>query len=342
MRKTNLRGGTDYKINEILGKNFKDFIGLLRGNDLTKFTFDAYGDKSATTTGGANSPKPNDLHYDFSQYLMAAATAFREIEIPDVEKAAISGTYADDLKKMYDELVGMESGIPTGGISAPDRYSFEFTALPYYKDRGMNINYLSTVFHLLPYTDKIFENFDNSSYGGLVNAIRYIYHFISLLELDNVNVKDVMVLLRTDDAFMYYVDQIVGTLSSLTYFTKESKLPSGDEPSKATISSSVINGLTAVAEEIINELRNIPVNPVLLPTKFDDIRTLDFLNAKTFEADMKKFITDLGVTPVKVVNRIYNDLGPINAAANQFYPDLVGARAAVPDEEKERLTLSIH
>lgn len=331
MRKTNLRGGNDYKINEILGKNFKDFVSLLRGNDLSRFTFEAYGDKSATSSG-LNNPKPKDLHYDFSQYVMAASAAFREIENPDIEKATVSPQYANDLNKMYDEIVNMETGSgTTGGIINPEKFSFEFKALPYYKGKNVKINYLSSVFHFLPYTDKIFENYDDSSYGGLVNAIRYIYHFLSILDLDNVNVKDVMVLLRTDNAgFISYVDQIVDTLSSSIYFTNESRLPSEDVESKSLIREGVINGLTAIAEEIINELRNIPTNPGILPTRFEDIRTLGAPAPGNYQDFMKK----MGVDDANAINisKKYFAVFP----GKDFYKAGADASKAVPDETQRK------
>ncbi len=344
MRKTNLRGGADYKINEILGKNFKDFVGLLRGNDLSKFTFEAYGDKSASTTGGSNSPKPNDLHYDFSQFLMAAAAAFREVEKPDTEKAKVSGEYVNELKTMYDELVGLESGRPTGGISSPEMYTFEYKALPYCKKQGMKINYLGTVLHFLPYTDKIFDTYDDSSYTGLANAIRYIYHFLSILDLDNINVRDVMVLLRTDNAgFMDYVNQIVDALTSSIYFSKESKLPS-DSASKAVIRDSVLNGLTAVAEEIINELRNIPVN-LALPVKYDEINQVNF----STEQSIKDYYAKLGITGKmtalnSAANALVADRNVVDALYDRhkkvygvdFSTESVRARAAVPDPNRRK------
>lgn len=352
MRKTNLRGGNDYKINEILGKNFKDFVGLLRGNDLSKFTFEALGDKSATTTGGQY--KPNDLHYDFSQYVMAAAAAFREIEKPDTSRAEITGEYANDIYQMYDEIVDMETGeSPSGGFASPAMYSLEFKALPYYKGKSVNINYLSSVFHLFPYGKQIFENFDEDAHGGLVNAIRYLYHFISLLDLDNTNVKEVMALLRGVTPpgpngsleFMGYVDQIVDTLSSSVYFTKESKLPSGDEPGKAIIRDAVINGLTAVAEEIIHELKNIPVNPGILPTKIDEVKTMDL----TLPANMAQFPTQIGTilgklgVPVGDVAAIRDSLVNIHngGSINLFRVVQVNAKALVPDEG-QRLAYAVN
>jgi hypothetical protein len=335
MRKTDLRGGNDYKINEILGKNFKDFVSLLRGNDLSKFTFEAYGDKSASINGGPNTPKPNDLHYDFTQYLMATTIAFREIESPDVEKAAITEEYANDFYKMYDELINAESGTrTTGGLISPEKYSFYYKELPYYEGKGINIKYLSSVLHFLPYTDKVFENYNDTPAGALVNAIRYLYHFISLLDLDNINVKDIMVLLRTDNAvFIPLVDDIVDTVSNSVYFTKASNLPSGDEASKAVIREGVINGLTIIAEEIINELRAVPTNPGILPVKYEDIRTLNFTNGKDVAEYFGKLINS---TNAPTINNITNNLyGSVGGYYN-LYDAAPNASKAVPDEAQRK------
>ncbi|XWV26409.1 hypothetical protein QJ857_gp0660 [Tupanvirus soda lake] len=268
MRRSEMRGGADeYKINDVLGPNFVLFANMLKGGDLKNFTFDKYGRGLTTTsTTAANLPKPNDIHYDFVGYLMAAAAAFRQIENPDVGKATTASKYAGNIYAMVDELV---SGKATSGIINPPQTDFGFAQLPFH-EHG-TVKYLVPGFNLLPYVNTVYPNHSTTAANGLVNAVRYLYHFISLLKLDGLDARDVMILLRADNlGFMGYINQIVDTLAGSVYFTEQSPLPTTPE-GRSIIRDGVLNGLTAVAVQIINEFRNLPTVTGVIPVPIDQI-----------------------------------------------------------------------
>ncbi|XWV25147.1 hypothetical protein QJ856_gp0626 [Tupanvirus deep ocean] len=287
MRRSVMRGGADeYKINDVLGPNFVLFANMLKGGDLKNFTFKNYGGGLTTTsTTDANRPKDNDVHYDFVGYLMAAAAAFRQIENPDVGKATIASKYAGNVYTMVDELV---SGKATSGILNPPQTQFSFGQLPFHEHGSLK--YLVPGFNLLPYVDTVYPNHDTAAANGLVNAVRYLYHFIALLKLDNLDARDVMILLRADNiGFMGYVNQIVDTLAGSVYFTEQSPLPTSPE-GRAIIRDGVLNGLTAIAVQIINEFRNLPTVAGVIPVPIDQITA-----GVTTEKELIKYFKAIGV-----------------------------------------------
>lgn len=265
MRRSELRGGAnEYKISDILGPKFKQFVDLVENQKFERFLFKNAEDKATT---GLNAPDKNDLHYDFSEYIMAASAAFRQIENPDLGKAEVVGQYGDIIYKIFDELI---SGNLTTGGRDPPKTPLDFIQLPY-EYNNPSIKYLVPGFHLLSYSDKIYPNANGDPENALVNVIRYLHHFIALLELDTLDARQVITFLKGDNFyFMKYVKEVVDIFMATDYFAKSANLPANAD----IIREGVINGLTAVAVQIINKYKNIaPASSFKIP--YDGIKTLD-------------------------------------------------------------------
>jgi len=322
MHKTDMRGGADeYKISEVLGPNFKQFVGLLKSGGLEQFTFGTFGDTSATGTAGA--AKPNDVHYDFTQTLIASAAAFRQIEKPDISKVEVAGKYANEIYDIFEELT---KNVPTSGIVDVPTSEFGFYQLPHHP----SVPHLSTGFHLFPYTKEIYYNHDAAVANGLVNAVKYLYHFLSLLDLNNFDVRNVMALLRTDNlGFMPYVNDIVKSLSGTDYFDKEINLPAGADRD-TVIRTGVLAGLSAVAVQIANALRQTPAaGQDAVPAVSAAVNNLQNLDL-TKEAEVKPFIKSIGLNDEG--DKIYTAFKAFGVADKRGFG--ANASKAVPDAKQ--------
>lgn len=249
MHRSVFKGGKnqEYKINQVLGDNFKRFVSAMQGSkNLGDFTYGALGQKDMPS--GAN---PKDIAYSFSEYLMAVAAAFRYIENPDVEKMNISGKYADTVSRMYDELISGE----TTGFSSVKKEAFEYDQLPYH-ELG-KAKHLVPGLHYFPTTDKIFADYDDSKKSvSIVNAIKYLYHYIALLDLDSLTVSDIMPLLETDNlGFMKHVGNVVENLKAKYY--NINRTFKDNENTTAVLENGVINGLKAIAQHIISDFKRM-------------------------------------------------------------------------------------
>jgi hypothetical protein len=318
-----MRGGqNEYKINDVLGQNFVQFVGLLKNGKLSDFTFANYGELTTSTSAtAANQPKPTDIHYDFSEFLMAATAAFRQLEEPDVKKIGIAGQYADQVSNMYDELV---SGKATSGFVSPETSKFNFKQLPFH-EHG-NLKYLLPGFNLLPYTDTVYTTVKISEIA-LAKAIRYMYHVIALLDLTALDVRDVMLLLRADNVyFIPFVDNIIDTLTNSVYYAKQSPLP--DTPDTLSLlRNGVIGALTTIAVQIINTFKNLPVSTGVLPVDYTNTVNDTFTDQNKF----KPYLQKVGVDVPASVNNIASALTKINDA---FFESNVNAATAVPDADQ--------
>jgi hypothetical protein len=295
MRRSELRGGADeYRIKEVLGDNFQQFVVALKAagpNGLGNFTIEKLSGPGYTAGTGPNQPKGNDIDEKFFDMLAASAAAFRQIENPEYQTTQTASKYAENIYAMYDAL----SETTTGGAATPKTEALNFKQLPYH-EHG-TLKYLNPVFHYFPYVTDIYPapGYNANQFNSLVNAIRYLYHFIALLKLDDLDVRDVMILLRSDNlGFMKYVGDIVEALTNPIYYGKSYSLPN-DTDSKDIIEDGVINGLTAIAVQIINEYRTLPVSTGALPVNYQGIEILDF----AVTADVELYIKNLGVDAAK-------------------------------------------
>jgi len=293
MRRTELRGGAnEYKINEVLGENFRIFMEALKTSTLEDYTWGKIEPSEVGTTSDA--PKANDVHYYIPEYVMAIAAAFRRIETPDAAKAEVIGKYGDATSSIYKQLIS--SGAVTG-VGAPEKQNFYFIQLPY-KHKYSNITHLVPGFHLLPYLKNIYNVGTTASQNSLINTIRYLYHFIAILDPTNLNARNVITFLRQDKLqFMKYVDGVVDLLMSQQYFQSGTNLPS---ESKNVVREGVLQGLTGIAQQIISELpTSAPGGGKYLP--------IDNINADS-KNSLEKFFQKIGIRDADVLATAFNRL----------------------------------
>ena len=202
------RGGADYPIDDILGIKFHQFITLLNeGRNFSSFTFDPYSKKEIGS--GENSPKANDIHYDFTEFLISATDEFRKIETPDITKPEVSGDFVNNISKVYDELI---NGTFTSGAFTPPDSAFTFLQMPFQVGK---FKHLVDGFNLLPFSGQVYFDHDINQRTDLVHAIRYLRHFIALLNLDGgLNGREVIEFLTNDLHFMNYVSGIFEAFTS--------------------------------------------------------------------------------------------------------------------------------
>ena len=298
MRRTELRGGAvgEYKISEVLGPRFQQFVRMLDAapDKLEQFTFIRLEPTRAFATApGANEPQPNDLHYDFTDYLVAASAAFRQIENPDFGKVKVAAGYADVIYKAFDQLL-------TGTTAAPQRV-FGFNQLPFISND--KYKYLVDGFHLFPYTTDVYPKRFAATSNGLINAVRYLNNYIALLDTTNLTGSDIMALLRSDYlVFMRYVTDIVNEISGIGTMGPGTALPAD---TKDAIKGGVLDALTVVADQIVAAYKT-SVEPSFrtLPA---DISTVILTNP----AAVQTYLGALGVTAGNV-NKLYTSLAGLD------------------------------
>lgn len=302
---------TDYKINKVLGENFKKFINLLESStDFSPFLF-----KNSTLS---HSPQQdNDITYQFSEYLMAATAAFRQIEKPNLHKISLSNNYTSSISTIFDELA---SNRPTGTFNYSTS-KFTFNQLPF-QINNPSISHLIDGFHLLPYVDTIYP-INTTENSSLINVVLYLQHYIALLDLTNLDSSTLIRFLQQDNlTFMMYVNDIVDSLNDTAFFSTSLNFPNSD-----LIKNGVLAGLIGIADKIIKKFKNINVNPLGNNNIISFVDTVDNWVAQLPQtpwnnaikaaldplADLNEMgasVGDLGLTPDEIKN--YNENGLLN------------------------------
>ncbi|BCS83099.1 hypothetical protein QLL95_gp1024 [Cotonvirus japonicus] len=306
MRNNNFRGGaSEYKINDVLGTKFQQFVNLIeQPKPLEQFLFKNVETDALRLPGSRYGP--DDLHYDFTEFVEAASAAFRQIENPDYKKVEIASKYTGSVESIVDDLFKESS---YSGYSEPKKTEFIFFQLPY-QDDG-NVKHLIPGFHLLPHAHFVYPDANRDPKeielsNGLINAVKYLYHYIALLDLNTLDARSVVTLLKRDNLiFMRYVDDIANTLSMSGYFDKSAGFPAG---SKDIVKQAVLRGLTGVAYQIVNKFKNSDAPAQSPPVNF----TPD-LNI-TNEDEFNKFVNILG-TPYGVE---FKNVGQLHATFKQL------------------------
>ena len=238
----NMKGGADYKIEDILGGKFQKFVNLLDNSGYDGFTYNEYA--ASEITGKIQG---KDIHPAFTEYLITVADAFREIENPTSERYEVSSKYAKDIEDFFSQLM---TGKITGVYVPPTR-DFVFEQLPYFP--GLKDKYLVSGFHLLKYNPNIYPSYETGKQSNqLINVIKYLYHYIALLDTTNLDSKDLIESLMKDNIyFMKYVRDLYFLMFSES-FEKNPEIPDD----AIVIKNGIIKGLSAIAFQIITELKS--------------------------------------------------------------------------------------
>lgn len=309
-------GANEDSFSEILGTKFKQFVNLLNRNSFDTFLFKNLSQKEISD--GSSSPKENDIHYDFTECFVSVMDAFKKIEIPIIEKSLITQDYAKNISNAYDELI---SGTYTTGSLEPERTKLSFLQLPYQHNHS-KIKYLVDGFNLFGFHDNVYYDADTNENNDLVNAIRYLRHFIALLKLDRLTGKDVINFLREDMNFRNYVKGICDIFTSNShYFTEGTDFSSKNKDDKKKIKNflrdGIYHGLAGIATKIIDEFRNIPsltnikninYGSFLGVVTYDEHAVDDYHRGDKFNEWVKKIIPNISNLNLHALYKAFTDI----------------------------------
>ena len=298
MRKSQTRGGeglSDYRISDILGPKFEDFVKTLKASGYNSFL---------------TNDKDKTLRYDFTEYIIAVAAAFSQIENPNITRSKETERYGQAFEDIFRGLLsGTQTNIKT--LGSVDIKPLKFNQLPY-DHRFLKDRQLVPGFHLFPYDKDIYPKHIAGPNNALINALLYIYFFIAQLKTEGLSGGEVIGLLQQDNlTYNNYVLEIKDILSSSKYYTERPDFPAG-----ADIISSINRGLTAAAEIMIRDFNNDTKTPPALDLK-DNTGAINI--AEKFK--------DFGTATVNVANKAstaayFKSIGLSTARANTIYDEL--------------------
>ena len=292
MRKTVMRGGVDdYKLNEILGKKFQQIMPLLESG-YDSFLWKTIKDK-IPAPNTAKKPEDNDIWYELPQFLIAATAAFRYIETPDVGKITVAGSYYEAVGTIFDELI---AEIYPVAMTKPKKYPFGFDQLPFNYKSG-TIKHLVPGFHLLKYIGSAYFDVPPvpgaTTHGSLIDVILYLYHYIALLDTKGLDPIELITFLRSDNfIFATYLNDLIEIFASSDYFSASTGFPIDDAAIGGIIERGLVNGLTAIATQIINEFDKVPPSNAVAAKSLDKT---DF----NVGADITGYFVSLGIDATK-------------------------------------------
>jgi hypothetical protein len=273
MARIGMRGGA-IDLENILGNRFKQTIGYLDANkDYDTFMVKNY--PNAPIQGA----QLNDIHWDFTQEIIAAAVAFNKIENPDVEKIKVFQEFLgkDQFKKDVEQLFkGQTFAIPQKAVAF-----WEFPLNP----QDATIKHLINGFNALGAGSVTHDAFEDNAHSALTNMITYLYYYIALLDLNNVNEKTVLDFLKKNDWFNYniYLNAIKDDIVTVSGI-----------PDSQDIIDSINLALQPVVKAIISKFKNAPTSVSIGQAK-NVINKITAFDGKIKSTDaIKNFIgTDL-------------------------------------------------
>lgn len=247
MRRIAMKGGalSAEQIEKILGELFQKFIGLIEDGDLSVFQI-----KNVTThkftprTGEAN---PDDLHPDFIQYLVAMATALRDLEQPLVGKRQIRTMYGQKFSSIVDKLIKGDTGIKILDKNKIGVLGFLYNENPNFDPE---IKFLVPGFNMLGTNEKVFK--PETDETNFVNLILYLCHFIAFLDVTNLTGDQVVYFLLENEHYYFgrALNGLVKEISTPENFKAHEELERVDS---SVIAQGVRAGFISVAQKIIEE-----------------------------------------------------------------------------------------
>lgn len=251
MKKYSLIGGDNTEkikkmedeIDNVLGDKFIKLVNLLETGGYEAFKLKYSGNMYTDSTTGDQS-KLDDLDYDFSEYLISIAEAFKLIETPDISKMEIAGVYEKTIESMYNDMIN--------GKMDPDKplkmEDFDYKGL---LCKNNNFKYISEGFNLLSYHKSICTSYTPNYKKGssLRNIILYLHHFIAILDTTNLKSYDIVQFLKNDFQFTKLLFTVYREIKDNDYFPNK-KFKFGDDTS-TIIMDGILRGLIAIADKII-------------------------------------------------------------------------------------------
>lgn len=299
-----MKGGVDmkdYKIEDVLGSKLKQFTTIM-GQHRTNFEPFLLKNMDPKASIGfvadAANATPNDISYEFTQYIIAASAAFGIIEKPDVRRSSLLSETVDNLNKIFDIFIDPSIKALTPNTSLN---KLEFNQLPY-QHNNKDIQFLLPGFHVFDYSGDIYPTFSDRTDNAFVLLIRYLYHFIALLDTNNLNARTVIDFLSQDNlTFNKYLNETIKLFRYPNVVYPDA--PDLSSISENNVRNAILMGLTAVAEQIINKFNKLTPSNINVSNLYKVIESFDGkpgVGNNNENANVKKFVHDLGVDTSKV------------------------------------------
>lgn len=293
---------------KVLGDNFKLFATQLGTSKISDFTFDKL------SPGNLNSKyKKNDVDFKFTEAVMLISAAFAQIERPNIENYKTTSGIGDKLSELFEQYINGTDNSLSPVPTAP----FDFVQLPY-SDRLPNLE--NSMFNLIPY-GKMFKSYGTGSENMLDIIIRYLYHYIALLDvgiMNNSHVENMFTFLKQDNIlFMPVVNEFVNNITTSDYFDNINIFDASDpaklDQIKSEIKDTVMDSLKGVAYAIITKYKNTAIISREIYKKSDFLADDNFFkNTK----DLKEVLKESGILKINdtLAKRFYNSVNAYDPA----------------------------
>lgn len=296
MRRSGMKGGSalaDYRISDVLGEKFIDFVRMLdHGDGYQDFLVKKLSsDKRPRAAQGTaqDTAQDTDISPYFTDQLIATIGAMRAIENPDIGKADAAYAFGTQMTAMVEKM------ITTTGIAS---YPFvtdtlTFDQLPYRGTNDLHVKHLIPGFNLLPFNVNIYPN--HGATREINVLIQYLYHFISLLDLENTGVTGYEVVKFVLGDRLWFANRVTTLVTEIITYKKFDSPIVFEDAAKSIVYEGVVNGLSVIAQQIITDFAGVGKTPHA-PIPLSDITTVDF----TKNAEVKDFIEKkLGTTAIE-------------------------------------------
>lgn len=248
MNRMNFRGGADYDISGVLGQKFKDLVNILRSGSIDRFLY-----KNSINKDLPNTASEIDIHYALPEALIATATAFRQVEAPDLGKRVVGNKIYEELMNIYDELYDDKNRDPFSPAPVPVKIKVDNSMVS-----TLPIDWLLVRGGELLLLDNYGYDDDQTPLRAI---IMYLAKVLSIANLDTSSSQIYSDIIK-DPNFKNLVDSLKQTIRSTVSFDagKADELDDG-------LKKGIIN--------IINAIKNVYKNPS--PTK-NNINVPEFIN----------------------------------------------------------------
>ncbi|AYV85377.1 MAG: hypothetical protein Satyrvirus13_10 [Satyrvirus sp.] len=287
----------EYNIEKILGSTFKNFISLVKGQThFHPFLFGDVEEKNRVGVSENANAKPDlkDVHYNYTEYIISVSAALKAIENPDYLKATVTTKFSEIMGDVFEHLV---KGKAVPGTRVVPVSKFDFQQLPYIHDDNL-FKYIVPGYHLLPFLPNTYYDHSATEHNALVNVIRYLYHFIALLDLQNLDASDVVIFLNKNDKLYFgkYVEDIVQVFNKKEFF--EQRVPLNDE----VVKNAIVEALKTVAYKIIADFRQLSTPRASFNEAIVDGYDGQAANLKQFLKNIGVPETTVGAAGTKIIN----------------------------------------
>jgi hypothetical protein len=225
--------GSNYKLSDVLGAHFRDFVRIAESDDgrtLNAFLYENALNKDLPSSAGAK-----DIYYSYPNWLIAAAAGFKRIDPANL--ATITTT-----NRVYNDLASAAPSLFAPGASLAG------TTRRVALTQGVPLPYRSLVPGIIGVSADDLK-FDNALVAPVTAAGKVIGIALAPYDLTNVDATAVISALKSNPEFTDIRQAIIDAIKTNPQFAD----PTLDGP----IQTAVDGGLTSIARRFIDQNRII-------------------------------------------------------------------------------------